>query len=284
MKNANTALPSYTTFHSVCSAGLSAVRPLAPSARSRDEWGWNYGTAWAPSYEAFGRMRALFALSEASSLKPKRVLEVAAGDGALCACLASQGAEVFANDLREENIRASVRHFVNSDAINILPGNLFELDPAAVGLFDLVIACEIVEHVAHTPAFLRRLKDFLTSDGHILLTTPNGRYFRNNLPTYSQIEDFSALESEQFKPDADGHLFLITPSEMGDLAQVCGLRVERLSLWGTPILTGDNRFRIFSSKKWARSYYFIENSAQLLPKALRERICTSMSVVLSLQS
>ena len=282
MKSVNASLPAYTTFYSVCSSGLSAIRPLAPSARGRDEWGWNYGKAWAPSYEAFGRMRALFALSEAQSLKPSRVLEVAAGDGALCACLARDGCEVFANDLRAENIRDAVQHFTNAVAINIVPGNLFDLEPASVGLFDLVIACEIVEHVAHTPAFLRRLKDFLKPQGRILLTTPNGRYFRNDLPTYTEIEDFSALESKQFKPDADGHLFLITPAEICELAVEAGLRVERLSLWGTPVLTGHSRFRVLASKFLTRPYFLAERAAQLLPHAVKERLCTSMSVVLAL--
>jgi 2-polyprenyl-3-methyl-5-hydroxy-6-metoxy-1,4-benzoquinol methylase len=92
-------------------------------------------------------MRALFALSEAQSVPPSGVFEVAAGDGALCACLAKEGCEVFANDLRAGNIRDSVQHFTNPEAINILPGNLFELDPTSVGLFDLVIACALVEHV-----------------------------------------------------------------------------------------------------------------------------------------
>jgi hypothetical protein len=44
------------------------------------------------------------------------------------------------------------------------------------------------------------------------------------------VKDFAALESQQFKPDADGHLFLITPAEMADLANRSGFAMERLSL------------------------------------------------------
>ena len=68
--------------------GLSAAYPF----RSRDFsdlFGWKYKPGWAPSYAAYGRMRSLLAIEEALSLKPKRVLEVAAGGGGLSATLAA---------------------------------------------------------------------------------------------------------------------------------------------------------------------------------------------------
>jgi 2-polyprenyl-3-methyl-5-hydroxy-6-metoxy-1,4-benzoquinol methylase len=134
-------------------------------------------------------MRVLATLRQALALRPNRVLEVAAGDGALCACLAATGATVFANDLRGEALAKGIEGFENRDNIKLLPGNCFDLDPAQVGCFDLVIACEVIEHVAHALDFVRHLKSFLSPGGHILLTTPNGAYFRSSLPTYAQIED-----------------------------------------------------------------------------------------------
>jgi 2-polyprenyl-3-methyl-5-hydroxy-6-metoxy-1,4-benzoquinol methylase len=119
-----------------------------------------------------------------------------------------------------------------------LGGNLFDSNPDQTRLFDLVIACEVLEHVAHTTDFLRQLKGFITATGRLLPTTPNGACFRNRLPAYSQMKDLGSLESFQFKPDADGHLFLITPVELMQLAHDAGLAVERLNLWGTPLITG----------------------------------------------
>ena len=169
--------------------------------------GWNYGSAWPPSYGAFGRLRVLTTLESVLALRPTRVLEVAAGDGALSACLAARGVSVAVNDLRADVLTTAVANFQTRDRIEVLPGNLFDLDPDATGRFDLVIATEVVEHIAHTDDFLRHLARFLTPNGRIFLTTPNGSYFRSRLPTHSKIEDFDALESEQFKPDADGHCF-----------------------------------------------------------------------------
>jgi 2-polyprenyl-6-hydroxyphenyl methylase/3-demethylubiquinone-9 3-methyltransferase len=281
LRRSHARLPEYKRFEQVCDFGLSTLRPLNSAAREDDHWGWNFGQASAPSYWAFGRMRALFTLMEASLLRPKRVLEVAAGDAALSASLASLGCEVFANDLRRENLESAVRNFTNQESIQILPGDLFELNPSETGLFDLVLACEIVEHVAHTVPFLAQLKRFLNPGGHILLTTPNGSYFLNTLPTYSQVEDFTLLESQQFKPDADGHLFLITPAEMCQLAREVDMTIERMDLWATPILTGHAGFRFLSARAALRVHYNLERICQHLPFSARERICTELFVVLS---
>jgi 2-polyprenyl-3-methyl-5-hydroxy-6-metoxy-1,4-benzoquinol methylase len=272
--------PDFRIFQRVCGSGLSAVRPLRETARQDDPDGWNYGSGWPPSYSAYGRMRALMAVSAAISLSPKSLLEVAAGDAALCASLASKGCQVAANDLRRENLERAVGHFENGRDIRLLPGNLFDLDPKSTGLFDLVVACEIIEHVAHTVDFLRQLRRFVAPEGRILLTTPNGAHFRNELPTHSQIKDFTELESRQFKPDADGHLFLITPAEMIDLAKAAGLVVEQMTLWGSPIITGHTGFRWLSGRLSCRTSYYLERLMQRLPLTFKNKLCFSLSVVL----
>jgi 2-polyprenyl-3-methyl-5-hydroxy-6-metoxy-1,4-benzoquinol methylase len=272
-------LPQFRLFEEVCRSGLSAVRPLKQTARDNDPWGWNFGSFWPPSYSAFGRLRALMALAEAVALRPKSVLEVAAGDASLVASLACMGCKVVANDLRVENLEAAVGHFTNAADIEIVPGNLFELDPWSIGSFDLVIACEIVEHVAHTVDFLNHLKKFVNPGGHILLTTPNGSHFRNNLPTYSMVADFTELESRQFQPDADGHLFLLTPAEMASLGTQAGLVIERLVMWGTPLITGHGRLSLLSGKLPSRFCYEFECLAQRLPRAVREKLSLALSVL-----
>ncbi len=268
-------------FRASCESGLSVVRPLTGEARKRDEFGWNFGEGWPPSYEAFGRMRFLSALRQALSLRPRRVLELAAGDAALCACLASEGIAVVANDLRAEKLRAAVANFENEERIELIPGNLFELDPSHTGRFDLVIACEVIEHLAHADDFLRHVKRFLEPGGRILLTTPNGAYFRNRLPTLSEIENYSSLESRQFQPDAEGHLFLITPAELSELATHAGLRVEKIELYATPFITGHCRLSLMRGKRMISLCYSLEMLSRRLPIRLREKVCFSLSVLLS---
>ena len=272
--------PSRKLYTAVCQHGLSVVRPLLP-ANGIDPYGWNFGAARPPSYWAYGRLRALLALGESLALRPKRVLEVAAGDAALCACLQQTGCDVTANDLRQENLEQSVASFRNRAQIKILPGNVFDLDPAETGRFDLVVACEIIEHVAHAVEFLSQLKRFLTADGHLLLTTPTGAYFRNTLQTYSQVEDFTVLEREQFKPDADGHLFLITPAEIRQIASKAGLDVKRLLVWGTPFISGGSGFGILSKILPTQACYDLERLSQRLSYPILHRFGNSLSVLLT---
>lgn len=276
-----TMLPPYGQFRRVCQSGLAQVRPLTAAAKAEDRWGWNFGAAWPPSYSAYGRMRALTTFLEARALHPRSVLEIAAGDAALCACLASEGCRVTANDLRQEHLEMAVRNFENGGDIKLQPGNLFDLDPAVVGVHDLVIACEIVEHVAHTDEFLKQLRRFVAPGGRLLLSTPNGAYFRNTLPTHSMIKDFTVLETQQFKPDADGHLFLITPEEMAGLAERAGFRVERMCLWATPLITGHAGMGRLGRVVPFWFCHAIERLAQHLPMSLKSRFCFSLIAVLT---
>ncbi len=206
---------------------------------------------------------------------------MAAGDGALSACLAARGVSVAVNDLRADELTTAVANFQTRDRIEVLPGNLFDLDPDTTGRFDLVIATEVVEHIAHTDDFLRHLARFLTANGRIFLTTPNGSYFRSRLPTHSKIADFDALESEQFKPDADGHLFLITMGELTAIAHKAGLHPIEIDLMASPFITGHCGFSMINYRQLARLCYWFEGQSRRLPFWVREKICFSMSAILA---
>lgn len=272
-------LPALADFSSACKRGLSVAYPFK-STDLPDAEGWKYGSAWPPSHRAFGRLRALLALQSAAGLRPRRVLEVAAGGGGLSAALAARGCEVVVNDLRGEVIRGAVAEFETAGKIRIIPGDMFQLSPAEAGVFDLVVACEVIEHVAYPGKLLSHLAQFLAPGGRILLTTPNGSYIRNKLPTYSQIPDPSSLEALQFKPDADGHLFLLTPAELAGLAEAAGLRVEQLVSWGCPVLSGGMGLRLAACPQMIGVAYRVEQWLQRLPRRVREKSCAALSVVL----
>ncbi|HEV3470237.1 MAG TPA: methyltransferase domain-containing protein [Pyrinomonadaceae bacterium] len=273
------SLPDYALFAASCRRGLSVVYPFNSDAYA-DEEGWKYGARWPPSHKAFGRMRGLLAAQDSARLGPRRVLEVAAGGGGLAALLALGGCEVVVNDLRAEHLADAVREFEGGERVRLVGGNLFDLSPQSLGRFDLVIACEVIEHVAHPGDLLAHLKRFLAPGGRLLLTTPNGSYFRNRLPTYSEVDDPARLEAVQFRPDADGHLFLLTPRELAGLAEAAGLSVERLSAWGTPVLSGHAGLRFLSGPRLTRVAYEAERLAQRLPPAARVRACAQLSAVL----
>lgn len=272
--------PSQKEFAEVCTRGLSAIRPLLPSARERDGYGWNFGTARPPSYAAYGRLRAMMTLKVAASFGAKRVLEVAAGDGSLSAALQQRGSEVVVNDLREQDICEGVQYFTNADAIEVAGGNVFDLDPKVLGEFDLVIACELIEHVADPVALLRKLKSFLTLGGRVMMTTPNGAYFRNKLPTYREVKDYAALVEKQFKPDADGHLYLLTANELRELSGEAGMQVEQCFAWGTPFISGESGFRVLGGMLPRAACLALEKMSCALPAGVRERWANSLMAVM----
>jgi 2-polyprenyl-6-hydroxyphenyl methylase/3-demethylubiquinone-9 3-methyltransferase len=105
-------------------------------------------------------------------------------------------------------------------------------------LFDAVIITEIIEHVAHPDEFLAKTAQLVKPGGYVIMTTPNGAYCRNKLPRLSECPDPSVFESKQFKPNADGHIFLLHPDEIPPLASHAGLEVDHLLLFTNPLTNG----------------------------------------------
>ena len=271
--------PEVSDMLAVWKHGLSAIRRFKPSIPHETEW--NFGACSPPSYVAFGRMRALLSQMQTSQLPGQRVLEVAAGDGALAAALAEQGREVYANDLRAEQLRASLAHLQFGERVAVIEGNIFDLDAGPAGGFDLIIACEVIEHVAHPDQFLARLRSLLNTGGMLYLTTPNGRYFRNRLPNFSQISDPRQLEARQFQPDADGHLFLLTPAELTHIAKQAEFGSVQISFSGSPFISGHAGFRALRRLRLRRACWLAERACMRLPRASRDRLFFNITAILS---
>src|SRR6266436_7455741 len=165
-----------------------------------------------------------------------RILDVAAAQGNFALSLAEAGYEVTWNDIRGE-LTGYVKLKHSHGTIRYQPGNIFELS-AAQASYDLVLSNEIIEHVAHPDRFLQHVASLVRPGGFIVMTTPNGEYFRNKLPKFSNCSDPSAFESVQFKPDADGHIFLIHQDELYVFAEQSGLTVHDLRVFTTPLTRG----------------------------------------------
>lgn len=171
-----------------------------------------------------------------------RVLDLAAAQGNLTIMLAELGYRATWNDLRDDLIDY-VRLKTDRTDIEFLSGNLFDLPPQQIGRFDAIVATEIIEHVAHPDRFLAQLASLLAPGGVIVLTSPNGKYFRNDLPRFSDCPDPSLFEAMQFKPDSDGHIFLLHPDEWVALSAMAGLKVVALEFFNNPLTNGHLKTR-----------------------------------------
>lgn len=191
----------------------------------------NRGYAYAYDHRRKQVLRLL-----AERLAPgARILDVAAAQGNFSITLAEMGYNVTWNDLRED-LADYVRLKQQRGKIDFAPGNAFELNFPAP--FDAVLIAEIIEHVAHPDEFLQKAAHLVKPGGYIVMTTPNGAFFRNALPKFSECADPSVFEAVQFKPNGDGHIFLIHPDEIKPLAAQAGLEVEKIVLFNNPLTNG----------------------------------------------
>ena len=198
-------------------------------------WGNKSNLGYTYAYES--RFHIAIDLVTKAASPPALILDLAAAQGNFTLHLAELGYRVVWNDLRAE-LADYVRQKYEFGHVVYKSGNIFDLPPEMVGKFDVILATEVIEHVAHPDTFLHKLASLLKKDGTIVLTTPNGGYFRNRLPRFSECPDPSVYESVQFKPNSDGHIFLLHPEELALLADKAGLEVKELILFTNPLTNG----------------------------------------------
>lgn len=169
-----------------------------------------------------------------------RMIDIAAAQGNFSLHLAELGYRVTWNDLRAELADyVKLKHEIGE--IKYLAGDCFELNLQEE--YDAVLVTEIIEHVAHPDQFLQNVSRLVKPGGHIILTTPNGEYFANDLPRFSDCPDPSIYESIQFQPDGDGHIFLLHRDEIHTLVQQSGLILKELCLFTNPLTSGHLKTR-----------------------------------------
>jgi 2-polyprenyl-6-hydroxyphenyl methylase/3-demethylubiquinone-9 3-methyltransferase len=231
----------------------------------------NHGYAYAYDNR---RRRTLQLITEV--LEPgARILDMAAAQGNFSLALAEMGYVVTWNDLRHE-LADYVKQKHERGTLSFAPGNAFELDFPV--LFDAVLITEIIEHVAHPDDFLLKAAKLVRPGGYIVLTTPNGAYFRNHLPKFSECADPRIYEAVQFKPNSDGHIFLLHPEEIRQISESSGLKIDRLELITNPLTNGHIKLEGLL-RVLPRSFVEgVESATQRLPEPIARRILTQTAV------
>lgn len=239
-----------------------------------------YGDDASPGYTYAYRNRLGIASELIASVAapPASVLDVAGGQGNMSLRLAELGYRVTWNDLRGDLAGyVALKH--EHGQIDYRPGNLFDLDPAQP--FDIVLLSEVIEHVAHPDQLLAKAARLVAPGGSVVLTTPNGEYFRNPLPKFSDCNDPSMFESAQFKPDADGHIFLLYAGEVRSLAAAAGLRVQTLQLFTNPVTTGHLRTAALLRRLPEKAVWALERATRRLPNPISRKVNVQLAAVLT---
>jgi len=132
-------------------------------------------------YTSYGNhfQRYIFAESYCSG---KRVLDAGCGIGYGSAHLAMNVAlSVVALDISDEALTEATRLY-RRDNLRFVKGDVERLSevPDLGGPFDVVINFENIEHLVNPKQFLAGVKEVLTSDGTLVVSTPNGELTERN--------------------------------------------------------------------------------------------------------
>jgi 2-polyprenyl-6-hydroxyphenyl methylase/3-demethylubiquinone-9 3-methyltransferase len=231
----------------------------------------NYGYAYAYQNRRRRTLRLLTDVLEPGA----RILDIAAGQGNFSLALAELGFDVTWNDLRAD-LADYVRLKYERGQLRFAPGNAFELQFPS--LFDAVLITEIIEHVAHPDDFLAKAAALVRPGGYIVMTTPNGGYFKNSLPRFSDCADPAVYESRQFQPNAGGHIFLLHADEIEPLARRAGVSVDRISLFTNPLTAGHVKTEALLRVTPRALVNAFESVTQTLPAFLKRKALVQLAV------
>lgn len=227
------------------------------------------------------RLASVLGLLAKAVPAPARILDLAAAQGNFSLYLAKKGYAVTWNDLREE-LEGYVRQKADLAGLSLTyrPGNILSVDPKTLEPFDAVLAGEVLEHVAHPDRFMQSIAHLVKPGGYLILTTPNGGYFLNRLPRFSDHPDPSVFEQAQFKPDSDGHIFLLHEDELRSLSQKAGLTVEKLVLFGNPLTQGHVKTSYLLALLPKSLVLALDALTSALPGFLRRKLSASAVLLL----
>ncbi len=171
---------------------------------------------------------------------PAEVADVACAAGNFALMLAESGYSVTGVDLLDDFLRYAQRKRTQG-AIDFVQGNLMEYrHPRPL---DGLLMGEVIEHVAWPERLIASAHANLRKGGIFVITTPNGTYGGNDLPTFKDVasSDRAKFEAVQFDPSK--HLFLYTPQELRQLLESGGFEVLRLEVFNSHYLTKSGFFR-----------------------------------------
>jgi 2-polyprenyl-3-methyl-5-hydroxy-6-metoxy-1,4-benzoquinol methylase len=172
------------------------------------------------------------------------VLDVGCAQGTLALLLAERGHRVCAMDIRQQFLDYAASRHETGD-VRFLCGNAMDADPGE--RFDVVFANQIIEHLVYPLKLVARLASWLKAGGRLIVTTPNGEYFKNTLPRFSEIGDPAAFKNMQFSADADGHFFAYSAEELVGVFRDAGLRNISVEYFETPWISGHVKIRYLHS-------------------------------------
>lgn len=171
----------------------------------------------------------LRAYEEAAGLAGgKQVLDLGCNNGYGSATLSSTAASVIGVDVsRTAIVAAEEIHKKEGLSFQVIDGGRLPFDDSS---FDMVVSCQVIEHISDTKSFLQEITRVLRPNGNLFLTTPNAEIRLDpGMRPWNQfhVREYSAGslagELEQFFSKVEVNGLFASP----DLYKVERERVER---------------------------------------------------------
>jgi 2-polyprenyl-3-methyl-5-hydroxy-6-metoxy-1,4-benzoquinol methylase len=139
------------------------------------EYDYRSGAAQHSNAYLEGPVTAMLRMTEPS----ERLLDAGCGNGSLSSLFRRYARNVYAFDLSESGV-AIARQVLGADRARVASvyedfTRLFADAPQ----FDVIVSCEVIEHLYDPRAFVRRAHEALEPGGHLVLSTPYHGYVKN---------------------------------------------------------------------------------------------------------
>ncbi len=151
------------------------------------------------------------------------ILEIGCATGTLLSWLKREGAS--ARGLELSDYAAGI---ARSRGLDVTTGTIETMKSAGRRLFDMIIAFEVIEHVARPALFLQEVAGHIRPGGHLLLSTPN-------YACSQRYGEHWAGFTGSFE-----HLYFFSKDVLERMAEPAGLQ---LTYWETSTVSGDTSRR-----------------------------------------
>ncbi len=152
------------------------------------------------------------------------ILDVGCGGGLISEPMAKLGGDVTGIDASEKNIKVATLHSEKSDLkINYQQSLVEDFSKENEAKFDVVLALEIIEHVANVDEFVANLAKLVKKDGIVFIATIN-RTVKSMLTAKIGAEYILRW----LEPGTHDWKKFLKPSEIDEPASANGLKLQEL--------------------------------------------------------
>lgn len=182
------------------------------------DWTGERCVPWAPDvavvYEHLHRY-----LWAAQFVEGRRVLDLGSGEGFGAALLAESATSVVGVDVDAVTVEHSRLNYEGTN-LEFQLGDAIELGAFADGSLDVVVAFEIIEHVAEQERVLTEVARVLADDGLLIISTPDRRMY----------------EKSRTEPNP----FHVRELSLEEFLQLVGDKFPHVASWGQRTITGSH--------------------------------------------